>query len=445
MTPGRTLLLRAYDAGDTYVSFRWLDDSENPVVHRIPAQSRDRALGALARALVEVPGEQGDDDAALEEAVREAVTGPFTRRVGELGLSATLSALILPKSVCQQLLSPSSCRVLVRITPSRMLARVPFELLPIDDLTRLIEVADLCYEPPAAVHVGRSRLPEPWSATTAARPVAYLIDPQLPAGSGLGPTLPRGAAAAGNTNARVFKDRLATRSTTRCSGVGKVCGRWDLSEDLNQLPGRLVYFGHATADPGEPGSASLHLSDDARVWGVTQSINKVHRPLSALDLLLGTARAELNASESELEAEVGWGPELWPMPPRVAIIACEGGVDFRTSETFGLVMAIFNAGAEVVTTTRWTLPSDNGFHKYAGVDSVPGPTTELALAVDTTHEDTDPIRALGDWQRQKLQEWMAAPGPATSPLVWAAAACHTCPPREVVSPRLAVTEKGQSA
>ncbi|HMS75896.1 CHAT domain-containing protein [Gordonia sp. (in: high G+C Gram-positive bacteria)] len=419
-----TLLLRAFDSGDTYVSFRWLDRPDSPTVHRISSATRDRGLVTLDSALITTTGDDADP-------VRSALTGALVRPLSEFSLNARLADMVFPQDVRREIVERAARgRVTVRITPSRMLARMPFELAVIDDPRRLIEVVDVCYEPPATIHVGRARIPARWNSSRAARPTVYMIDPKLPTSSGLGQVLGRINPYGLPTNAEAFVERIRSRPRTSFSGVGKVVDRWDLSDDLRDDPGRLVYFGHVSSTLDEPGSASLHLSDDANEPGYTDTVNQAHRPLSALDLMLGTAFDEVGEAP-----ESGPGHVIWPMPPRVAIIACEGGVDYRSSETFGLVMAMFNSGAELVTTTRWTLPSDSAFEKYASHTAIPGPTTELALAVDETHEAADPVQALAQWQRRKLAVWRDNPGPATSPLTWAAAACHVCPPREVHPPR----------
>lgn len=61
-----------------------------------------------------------------------------------------------------------------------------------------------------------------------------------------------------------------------------------------------------------------------------------HLPLCALDFLLGTQQC----SDEKVWRRYGsnrrnYGHEIWPIPCRVALIACEGGVDFRSAETFG--------------------------------------------------------------------------------------------------------------
>lgn len=427
MTTDDTLLIRAFDAGDTYMSFRWLDQPDAPVVHRVTADARDRCLAMLNRALI-----AETDEAAGAEPVRAAVLGLFSQLESELALATELGSLLLPGEVLRKLLARAEhCPIRARIIPSKLLARVPFELLAVDGDRRLIEVADLCYEPPAAIHVRRARIPEPWQAESTGRPVLYVIDPHVNEASGLQRILSHDEFQGSVTNTDLFVRRMANRATTRHSGVGEVISRRDLSSALQSGPRRFVYFGHASSTIDEPGSASLHLSDDAAEWGLAEVVNQAHRPLSALDLFLGTEYPHLGPRGAATLRHKARGHQLWPMPARVALIACESGVDFRSSETFGLVTAMFHAGAQVVTSTRWVLPSDAAFTMYAGITDIPGPTTELALAVDETHEQDDPVRALAEWQRHKLRIWQSDPGPATSPLTWATIVCNVCEPRRV--------------
>ncbi|GAA4758698.1 CHAT domain-containing protein [Gordonia alkaliphila] len=417
------LLVRAFDADATYLSFRWIDDPDNPQVHVVEAGQRDALMRHLDAGLI------GGSDEQTADQARQAVTGMLTDAISEEAMSRRLGRVLLPARVRRSLVARAADgAVRVQITPSRALARVPWELLVVDDHHRLIELADVVYEPPAAIHVGRSRLPEPWSAVQG-RPVCYLVDPRLPSKTGMGQVLWQRS---GSPAEDLFLERIEQCEVTAGSGIGEDVNRWELQEDLAERPRRLFYFGHVSSTLDQPGSSSLHIGDTVDVWGLAEPMNDAHRPLSALDLLLGTSSPELGPDELHRPAPPRSGAQLWPMPPRVALIACEGGADYRSSETFGLVTVMFSAGAEVVVTTRWALPSDRAFAEFAGVTTVPGPTLELALAVDLTQEEGDPAAALARWQRGKLEEWRAAPGPATSPLTWAAVGAHVCPPRSVV-------------
>jgi hypothetical protein len=43
--------------------------------------------------------------------------------------------------------------------------------------------------------------------------------------------------------------------------------------------------------------------------------------------------------------------------------------------------------------------------------------------VDAAHEDEDPVRSLGGWQREQLDRWRADGRIEHSPLLWAALTC----------------------
>ena len=436
-TPSRPeLLIRAVDAGDTYVSFRWLDDPANPYVHRIPSRDLAPALAELDGALI---GSDSDgSEAADRERIQRAFTGKLTHPRSEEALSSSLAQHILPTDIRTAILARyrPGHPILIRLTPSASLARVPWELLTVHHQTRLIELADIRYEPPASVHVGRAEVPGPWNDDVASRPTLYVIDPQLPAGCGLGQTLASTALTTPSDYTALVK-HVDTHPSTSVSGIHRGIGRWELSDELHTQPGRFFYFGHVSSTLDEPGSASIHLSDKATRWGRAQTMND-HRPLCSLDLLLGTQDAELDEGERISSSyRDRSGDDLWPMPRRVAMIACEGGADYRSAETFGLVIAMFHAGAQIVTTTRWTMPSPQAFVDYAADVASPTPTTELALEVDRTQRAADPVAALAEWQRAKLAQWRADPdpGPASSPLTWAGITCHECLPREVMPPR----------
>ncbi|MDX3128322.1 hypothetical protein PV367_00510 [Streptomyces europaeiscabiei] len=141
---------------------------------------------------------------------------------------------------------------------------------------------------------------------------------------------------------------------------------------------------------------------------------RTHRPLSAKDLLLGTL---------PLRADGVPGAQLWPAPPRVALIACESGGDLRFAESFGLATAVIHNGAQLVTATRWVLPTSFAFHRPAGLPQSVRPLTEAVVAVDAAHEDHDPVRRLRAWQRQQLDRWRADGRIEHSPLLWAALTC----------------------
>ncbi|KAF0845270.1 hypothetical protein FNL39_10878 [Nocardia caishijiensis] len=429
--------MRAVDAGDTYLSWRWLDRPERCECAVVPADPLERALDLLRAALpARLTGESGG------QGVERALTGAFADRDGELRVVEALTAAVLPIALSVQIgqRARDGERICVRLTPSVRLSSVPWDLLIVDGLHRMLDVAEVVYEPPAAVHAGRANRPSEWSAV-AHRPALVLIDPQTPAGAeihNLGPVLGPGDHAD-------FRDLVASYVTTgripasergRC--IGARVSRRDLATALRSERSRLFYFGHVSAAVDEPGSAALHIHDTRNTWGMAQPLARTdadgnpmpsagdHRPLAAVDLLLGTLAGDSAAHRVYGHTEPQPGARLWPMPPRVALIACEGGVDYRSAETFGLVVAMVNAGAALVTTTRWTLPTNRAFAEF-GPGTAAKPTTELGLRVDRAHEGLDPVGDLRAWQRRCLQRWQAVGDIADSPLVWASLS-HTVAP-----------------
>lgn len=406
----RTLLIRAFDARHTYLSFRWLDAPDDAQVHRVDAADIRDLMQRLAGML---PG----DDASTIRALR----GPLTRSEDERAFARETAELLFPESVRERI-AAARVHLDVRLTPSRALAQVPFELLALDGDRRLLEAATVTVEPPAAIHAGRARAPRSWTES-ASLPVAYVLDPVVPRAERMRSVL----------TGDDLRAHAATRTWTAHSGKSRVT-RWELGDDLRDGARRLLYFGHVSTSLGQPGSSSLHLSDTGSDYGLAAGTTSSHRPLSALDLLVGTAAPHLGPP-GILPPEPGLtGPELWPMPPRVAIIACEGGADYRSAETFGLVTAIFNDGAELVTTTRWALPTDHAFQATLAEPLLAGPTTALAIAVDDAHEAADAVGALRGWQLSRLAAWRAEPSPLTSPITWASVASHLCPRRTIAPP-----------
>ncbi|MEU1427424.1 hypothetical protein ABZ412_10155 [Nocardia sp. NPDC005746] len=133
-----------------------------------------------------------------------------------------------------------------------------------------------------------------------------------------------------------------------------------------------------------------------------------------------------NVGRDEMGNDVGGarvprtGPEIWPIPSRVALIACESGGDLRFAEPLGLVAAMLTGGAELVTAGRWPLPTDLAFHRFAGITATVHPFQEAVCAIDSAHESPDPVAALNAWQRTHLAAWRETGAIEHSPLIWAA-------------------------
>jgi hypothetical protein len=197
--------------------------------------------------------------------------------------------------------------------------------------------------------------------------------------------------------------------------------RTDLDRDwlgrvLRARPRRLMYVGHvsgAPVDGGQSEDAALHLCCGPQTTGLTELL-RTHRPLSAKDLLLGTL---------PLAPDGVAGAWLWPSPPRVALMACESGGELRFAESFGLATAMLHNGAELVTATRWALPTSFAFHRLAGLDESVRPLSAAVVAVDSAHEATDPAQRIGVWQRQQLDRWRSDRSVEHAPLLWAAITC----------------------
>lgn len=143
---------------------------------------------------------------------------------------------------------------------------------------------------------------------------------------------------------------------------------------------RLLYLGHIRAGNDEhPASAALVLAEGGR--------------------------AEYFSARNWIAQ-----PERWPAPQRVALIGC-GGDDSGPAEHAGLALAAVNAGAELVTTTRWTLPTDRQPPTEIG-------TSRLTAAVAAAHRATDPVETLRLWQAGQLGLWRSIGAVECSPLLW---------------------------
>lgn len=161
---------------------------------------------------------------------------------------------------------------------------------------------------------------------------------------------------------------ITTERARRGDETHRDCSRARLGTLLRENRwGRFVFHGHvASRDALSPTAAALVLADD----------RTVDPPVCTPD---GRALEEPTATH-RLSARV-WlhRPQQWPLPRRVGIIGACQADDAGYVEQTGLTLAALNAGARIVTTTRWTLPGDASAR--AGSTEV-GPTTAVALAVD---------------------------------------------------------------
>ncbi|NVN49155.1 CHAT domain-containing protein [Mycolicibacterium hippocampi] len=419
------VLVRAADAGDTYIAWRWLDALDDPRATRLDAATVDAAIAELDSALI---ASLSDDESALQAASRAMGDGAFTSLDREQQLAKTLADAVIPPRLVDDILAKieDGVRPRLRLTPSPRLARVPWEVLRVGDGDqRLLDIVDIVYDPPATVRAERSTPARQWSDHRGL-PGVFVIDPRTPGDPDslpvVSPTTNASDAIRKQIADYVETGGALAAESRRWQGGQTFTRSW-LSKALNETPrSRLFYYGHVSAEPDEPGSAALHLSDETtESWGMARPIG-AHLPLSALDLLLGTTTAGADEYARYPHAKSPAGHDIWPMPSRVAVIACEGGADYRSRETFGLVIAMLNAGAELVTTTRWTLPTDLAFWHFHDDVARRGvhPTTDLALTVDRAQTLDDPVGELLTWQRGQLNSWRDSGGAIDfSPLVWA--------------------------
>lgn len=378
-----TLVLRFADIGiATYVSLRVVGAPERLVTWMVAEDVLLAVTSALAEALPDPrAGEQLS--AAL---TRSLATGTFAAVARERELARLLGAL-LPDEVwdlLRQYTGDPELPVLF-VSPSARLSRVPWGLLAQPSGTddqRLMELADLLLAVPANIANAPRRQSSPVGG-----PPLLLLDPKVPGqrpDSALGSVL--GRPAPDTVLARHFGERPALPAVTAPVELFRRADadRHWLATQLTQQPSRLVYVGHASAAHDRDGSAeqaALHLAEP--------------EPLTAADIMV-------------------MGLEI---PPRVALVACASGADYRFDEATGLVAAMILGGAQVVTATLWSLPTAAGYRTATATDG--DPMAEAIIAVDTAHESATPARAVNHWQRECLRRWRTG-GAALSPVYWAA-------------------------
>ena len=393
--------LKYVDAGALYVTWRWEHALATPGVFVLPRDSVHGPLTELAAALPSpLPGE--DVPRALARALGG---GAFTDPERERGLAMRLTGL-LPGPLAEELdeLVGRGLRPRLRIQPSPSTAQVPWEALRGSEGERLVEIADVAMLPPATVRNSPARRRSPWRP---GGPVAVALDPRVPGfpddsplGSVLGPVAP------GSPLARLAA-RLGPRllpAEARQAPFRRADVTRDVLEPLLAEAVRFLYVGHvSTADHGL--GAALHLGCGPDSSGRAAPVGP-HRPLTAADLVLGHRPED---------------PRPWRMPNRVALIACESGGDLRFAEPTGLVAAAVHGGAEYVTATRWTLPTDAGLRHFSpAAGEGTGVLPEAVVAVDTAHEAADPVAALNAWQAARARLWEATGRIEHTPLFWAA-------------------------
>ncbi|KQQ07570.1 hypothetical protein [Rathayibacter sp. Leaf296] len=432
------VLLQGIDVGDTsYWSWEWRGGTAPSGLHAIPLERLLPALDELADALPGVrPRESALDVAALrrslqhvdagrrgreadvlrattdlrmplaERNAREAatlrihaamhrcLTGALSRLGTESELMSRLAEVLLPADLLAQIVAargPASTPVEVAVLPAQSCARVPWELLRIgrDDDTRLLEVARLSTLSPVLTRDGEHRR-RPCRDGGPAR----VIDPRNDRGMIVHPETRSEWPPGG--------EELAFQRT--------VDRAW-LAEHLPRAS-HFTYFGHVAS--GRDHAGRPEAAQTALVLG-TATGARGHL-FTAQDALLGT----IGSRGPDLGRAPGAGRDLWPMPPRVAVIACESGVDYLDVEPFGLVTAFLELGAEAVTATRWVLHTDRAIGCY---EETSAPLGRTALEIDDLQHVTrhpDLLAAMSAWKRTRLDLWREDPSLDTSPLTWGA-------------------------
>ncbi|MFC9433514.1 CHAT domain-containing protein [Nocardia sp. NPDC057030] len=408
-----TVVVRMADAGDVYMSWRWVGESAPRGAAMVPGAPVLDAVRRLSDALPH-PAEPG----GLERAM---TTGAFADSHAEYLVAQALSRALLPQGLAAQLyeLYRRGVRPHIRLQPSPRVAQVPWEILAPGPEVRLIDIADVSLLAPAGLVHAPDRVARTWTESHD-RPVVAVLDPRVPGfradsllGSVLG-RMPADAPLARRMAGYAARNRLRPAISDPAQAFRRTdIDRTWLSTALRDGASRLIYVGHVTAAPPESGrseSAELHLACTAGTLGFAAA-HRTHRPLSAKDFLLGT---------HTLVPEPVDGKDLWPIPSRVALIACESGGDMRFTEALGLTAAMINGGAELVTASRWPLPTDLAFHRIAGAPATAHPLQQAICAIDAAHEQPDPVAALAAWQRERLHAWRTERTIEHSPLLWSA-------------------------
>lgn len=384
-----TLVLRFADLGiATYASLRVVGDPSRTVTWVIEQQTLEIACGALFSALPD----PSESESALLAIERALTAGAFARPDAELDLARALGSQLVAADGWKLLSeSVSSPRAVLFVTPSPRLSRVPWGQLamPGADGFRLMELVDvLMAVPPNIVHAPRQ--PARWRDRHNG-PVVLLLDPRVPGqrpDSTLGSVLGRPSPEAALT--RHFGELMDAYQVLPAVGAPvelfrrNDIDRHRLAEMCAQHPARMLYVGHASAAEGAVGHAeraALHLAEE--------------HPLTAADMM--AARLSI--------------------PPRVALLACSSGSDYRFDEATGLAAAMILGGAELVTATLWSLPTAAAYSQFS--TQTTDPMAETVAEVDRAHCEEDAGRAVNRWQRAQLRRWRDGDR-AASPLHWAA-------------------------
>lgn len=425
--------------------------------------------------LTDLVRERADSVEDLRELamVQRCLTGALTNAASERALSVVLSEVLLPASLLSEVGRRSELRgpeaVEVRVMPAPSTSRVPWEILSTrntvhgKDDERLIDVARVVTMAPLLGRDGNPSAEHPRWDSVSKEAVLYVVDPDVR----------HEARLLEDDQAGLWRHRLSNPSTD-VGGVqdSRVTREW-LSVQLRARPlSAFYYLGHVSAGDATAGKTAFVLNDGAGVYGRGRRVGPQgdRRDLTAQDLLAGTlgmnqlaasladshrdavtslleGRTGINEWEAAFQVEFGTthptlpsvataedgtrmevpGSTIWPMPPRVALVACQSGSDLGHAEPFGLVSAILELGAELVLATRWTMLTDLTFR----LTDESTPFAELSWKVDEMLRSAAPLEDLATWQRAKLTAWRDKPTLENSPLTWAALTAHHAPDRTI--------------
>ncbi|MDO5677668.1 MAG: CHAT domain-containing protein [Propionibacteriaceae bacterium] len=385
-----TLALTFAEAESCWVTWQWTD------------RPGPEAAQLAPDVLVTVPTffAQTLPDASVGESVAEAMErakrGPLNNPADTALIAGQLADGLIPWPVVMELVDRAQRdgqRPRLRILPSPSLAQVPWPMLLVrltaDGSKRvmLAEIADVYLGVPGGV----AQQARPTAVGDA---VVMAVDPRVPgyaADSVLGSVL--GRPKADDILAQLL-ERHAGHIAPPVGSYPELVRRTDLDRswlrDALRDAARFLFVGHVSAAGVELAtgeSSALHLG--------CVDAQGVHAPLTAHDIMTD---------------------DDWRFPSRVALMGCGSGTDLRYPEPLGLTMAAVLAGAQLVTSAAWTLPTDAALEGE--------PLRRLILAVDEAHASPDPVAALNAWQVERAAAWADSGQPADSPLVWAAVHTH---------------------
>lgn len=388
------------DAGDLYVSWTWEHAEAFPRLTRFTRSTVQPTLTRLAEQLPSsLPGE------AVEQALdRALVRGALVDLDREVALGSALTTSLVPGRLAEELniLVGRGLRPHLRIQPSLSVAQVPWEFLVTSGTERLVDLVDVSILTPASLRNARRRTVSAWDEEGQ---VVLTLDPTVPGAqvSGLGSVL---GPITSDSPLATMVNALRGRACPAATG-SSAFARTDVTRDwlAQALLGaaRWLYVGHVSVSDTAL-DTRLHLADGPESSGHAALLNG-HRPLTATDLVVGH-RA---------------GGSGWRIPNRVALVACDSGADARFAEPTGLVAALVHNGAEFVTSTRWTLPTDLGLARYLTESTTTdGMLSDAVIAINAAHENPNPVAALARWQCAQAHRWSTTGDPRFSPVIWAA-------------------------